>query len=293
MSITITCPSCGKVGFAPETAAGKKAKCRGCGNAVSIPSVGLAAAMAAAPPAPVTSKICTSCGIDVSGQKRTKDTAGRYYCQPCWQAKVAAGAAADVSAGAAPPVQKASVGAKRSSAVATAPKPQAPPMPPALPEDDADGFAALPPPLDDIDDAPAYEECPQCGISFPPGEMVPGDGDRLVCKACARQEVGLAPPPLPAVRSKPVAAVRAAQPPPLQYQPPRKYQQQSSSGSSVHGTRMLIGGIVCTVGVVITVGSYMNAVSTGGGGRYVVAWGAIVFGGFRFFRGLLGKLSDG
>jgi hypothetical protein len=29
-------------------------------------------------------KICSSCGIDVSQQKRIKDEKGRYYCHPCW-----------------------------------------------------------------------------------------------------------------------------------------------------------------------------------------------------------------
>jgi hypothetical protein len=34
-------------------------------------------------------KMCTVCGQDVSGQKRTKDPHGRYYCEPCWKAAVA------------------------------------------------------------------------------------------------------------------------------------------------------------------------------------------------------------
>jgi hypothetical protein len=31
-----------------------------------------------------TAKICTVCGTDVSGKKRTKDRRGRYYCNTCW-----------------------------------------------------------------------------------------------------------------------------------------------------------------------------------------------------------------
>jgi len=45
---------------------------------------------------------------------------------------------------------------------------------------------------------------------------------------------------------------------------------------------MGIGGLICIVGLAITIGS-MQA----GGGRFVVAWGAIIFGGFRFFQGML------
>jgi hypothetical protein len=55
---------------------------------------------------------------------------------------------------------------------------------------------------------------------------------------------------------------------------------QGNSGS----TNMLIGGLICLAGIVITVGSYMAAGE--GGGRYILAWGAIVFAGHPFFRGL-------
>jgi hypothetical protein len=52
------------------------------------------------------------------------------------------------------------------------------------------------------------------------------------------------------------------------------------------GTKnMLIGGGICGVGIVITAVTYSSA-STGGG-SYVVAWGAILFGGIRFIWGLL------
>jgi hypothetical protein len=47
---------------------------------------------------------------------------------------------------------------------------------------------------------------------------------------------------------------------------------------------MAWGGIICVVGIVITAGTYSAA--SGGGGSYVVAWGAIIFGAIRFFRGL-------
>ena len=46
---------------------------------------------------------------------------------------------------------------------------------------------------------------------------------------------------------------------------------------------MLYGGLWCLAGLAITIMSY-NAAS--GGGTYVVAWGAIIFGGYQFFKGL-------
>src|SRR5262245_27258186 len=53
------------------------------------------------------------------------------------------------------------------------------------------------------------------------------------------------------------------------------------------GTKnMMIGGLICLVGIIITAATYSAASSGSGGGKYVVAWGAIVFGAIRFFRGL-------
>jgi hypothetical protein len=48
---------------------------------------------------------------------------------------------------------------------------------------------------------------------------------------------------------------------------------------------MIVGGLVCLVGLAVTVFT-MQAAANAGGGRYVVAWGAVVFGAIQFFRGL-------
>ncbi len=48
---------------------------------------------------------------------------------------------------------------------------------------------------------------------------------------------------------------------------------------------LLIGGIICAVGIGVTAVTYSSASS--GGGTYVVAWGAMLFGGIRFVWGLL------
>jgi hypothetical protein len=51
---------------------------------------------------------------------------------------------------------------------------------------------------------------------------------------------------------------------------------------------MLVGGLWCVGGILVT--GYTLAASSGpGGGTYVVAWGAILFGGIQFFRGLLSR----
>ncbi len=46
---------------------------------------------------------------------------------------------------------------------------------------------------------------------------------------------------------------------------------------------MLYGGLWCVGGIVVTLFTYASA---SGGGRYVVAWGAILYGGIKFFTGL-------
>ncbi len=48
---------------------------------------------------------------------------------------------------------------------------------------------------------------------------------------------------------------------------------------------MAIGGLIFVIGMVVTVGTYMAAASSPSGRRYTLAWGAIIFGGYRFLRG--------
>jgi hypothetical protein len=49
---------------------------------------------------------------------------------------------------------------------------------------------------------------------------------------------------------------------------------------------MLVGAGFCIVGLVITIATFAAATSNRGGGSYIVAWGAIIFGALQFFRGL-------
>jgi hypothetical protein len=53
--------------------------------------------------------------------------------------------------------------------------------------------------------------------------------------------------------------------------------------------RMIHGAIWCIGGIVVTAVSYASAASSPFGGTYIVAWGAIFFGGLRFFQGLSGR----
>lgn len=56
---------------------------------------------------------------------------------------------------------------------------------------------------------------------------------------------------------------------------------EDDSGSS----DMWIGAVICLAGILITALTYSSA---SGGGTYVVAWGAIIFGAVRFFKGAAG-----
>lgn len=53
---------------------------------------------------------------------------------------------------------------------------------------------------------------------------------------------------------------------------------------------MVVGGLWCGGGLVVTLYTYA-AVS--GGGTYVVAWGAILFGGIQFLKGMVQQLGAG
>ncbi|MDI1481492.1 hypothetical protein [Polyangium sp. y55x31] len=48
---------------------------------------------------------------------------------------------------------------------------------------------------------------------------------------------------------------------------------------------MVVGGLWCVGGIAVTAITYASAAN--GGGRYVMAWGAIIFGGIQFVRGLI------
>lgn len=61
-------------------------------------------------------------------------------------------------------------------------------------------------------------------------------------------------------------------------------------GSKNRGRGQMMAGLFwCLGGVVVTVVSYMSAASGPGGGAYIVAWGAILFGGIRFLKGFAGS----
>lgn len=55
---------------------------------------------------------------------------------------------------------------------------------------------------------------------------------------------------------------------------------------SSHNSNMLLGAAICGVGLLITFGTMSSASN---GGSYTIAWGAIIFGGIRFFKGLSNK----
>jgi hypothetical protein len=61
---------------------------------------------------------------------------------------------------------------------------------------------------------------------------------------------------------------------------------KAKSISDAHDTNMLVGGLICTLGIGVTLWTYSASLT---GGTYVVAWGAILFGAIRFFRGMADK----
>lgn len=54
---------------------------------------------------------------------------------------------------------------------------------------------------------------------------------------------------------------------------------------------MRVGGLWCVGGIVVTAVTYNIAASSPTGGHYFVAWGAILFGGLQFLKGLF-QLMD-
>ena len=65
---------------------------------------------------------------------------------------------------------------------------------------------------------------------------------------------------------------------------PESKSKHKSSGVGRGVTNMLIGGIICFIGLAVTVGSYVAAEP---GGVFLLAYGPIIFGGIQFFRGCI------
>ena len=52
---------------------------------------------------------------------------------------------------------------------------------------------------------------------------------------------------------------------------------------------LTVGGAWLLVGLMVTLGSYSMAASSPGGGHYVIASGAMLYGVFRLLRGLMAR----
>jgi hypothetical protein len=68
-------------------------------------------------------------------------------------------------------------------------------------------------------------------------------------------------------------------------------QVQAKAHKDAAQKNMLLGALWCIGGLVVTVATY-GAASGPGGGRYVIAWGAIVFGAAQFVRGLIQSAGE-
>ncbi len=63
------------------------------------------------------------------------------------------------------------------------------------------------------------------------------------------------------------------------------HEARSQVASSAGAKNMAFGALWCIGGIAVTAFTYSAA--SEGGGSYVVAWGAILFGGIQFFRGMM------
>jgi hypothetical protein len=59
-----------------------------------------------------------------------------------------------------------------------------------------------------------------------------------------------------------------------------------------YARHMMLGGGLCALGIIITIGTYGLASSSKGGGHYVITYGLIVSGGGDFLYGLVGWLGE-
>ena len=68
----------------------------------------------------------------------------------------------------------------------------------------------------------------------------------------------------------------------------KKEESEAVAATNAGTSNMVIGAVFFFGGIVVTAGTYMAAA---GGGTYVVAWGAIIFGGIQMVRGYFHSVS--
>jgi hypothetical protein len=278
MAITVTCKGCGNTAQVPDKAAGLKVRCKPCGAVIAVPrraaeralvgagvSGGGGSAFTAGQVESKPVKVCTACGVDVAGRKRTKDPAGNYYCQPCWDARVAAARAPSAAVSGAAGGGVADDGAEpidfacavcgtlggpddvyddngryvcKSCWDVQAASPQAP----AGPAPKAGGPPALPPDL---------LFCEKCGGSFPPTHLQTAADGAVVCHGCILFRNHPAPRPA-APRPAQTRAPTIAQPAPAFAPAPPGH--AGKTGGSRGGTLLLRWGISF---LILGVGSFV------------------------------------
>lgn len=67
---------------------------------------------------------------------------------------------------------------------------------------------------------------------------------------------------------------------------------RSKAANAAARRNMLVGALWCLGGTAVTVITYQAAANQPGGGSYMVAWGAIIFGAFQFLRGLFQSIGN-
>jgi len=82
---------------------------------------------------------------------------------------------------------------------------------------------------------------------------------------------------------------RVGAPDASQYEPdtaPTGHSPQDTTALAIAHRNMVVGGLWCGGGILVTLLTFAAA---SGGGSYVVAWGAILFGGIQFFLGFVAR----
>lgn len=65
-------------------------------------------------------------------------------------------------------------------------------------------------------------------------------------------------------------------------------EHRDKARASAGQREMVVGGLWCAGGLAVTI---LTMQAAAGGGTYVVAWGAILFGAIQFFRGLAASMG--
>jgi DNA-directed RNA polymerase subunit RPC12/RpoP len=279
VAILARCGSCGKQFQAQPHLAGKTVPCPFCGGQLTVPTAAAAGGAANAQPAPpakpgAATKPRTPASRTAAARPAPAPTTSRAGTPQIVSCRCGARFKADAHL------------AGKTVACPTCKQPLKVPLPGPV----AKAAAAPARPADDFWDALLPQEPKKPAVPEPdPHAEESVTGHQATALAISLLSRGLSPQQVrQQLVERGVSQIETERVVDTLAPESRSKSSPQTDGRNSGVTNMLVGGVVCFIGVAVTVGSYVAAEP---GGYFLLAYGPIIFGGIQFIRGLVQLVS--